>query len=713
MAYTHVDKSSGQLIRSADWNDMGHELVRLETAKVNRSGDTIGGDLKVTGHFDLGNSDLYFTQTDHKHSGLGNANGCAAIENASDYDALMILGRAHDGGRRVVKLWDYLEVHGELKVTGPTAVGGDLQLGGAASFGKATRQMLNLWDTAYGIGVQNSTQYFRSGKNFAWYKNGAHSDDELSAGANGIVQMALQDGRLGIGTAAPKQALDVRGRIHVEHGVIQRGGDPITNTSDLGLFSQVEGSHIRIVTQNAPIRFYTDGGAGTQQTLSIEKDRVDISKAVNIAADLKVTGVAALSGSLSLDGAASFGKATRQMLNLWDTAYGIGVQNSTQYFRSGKNFAWYKNGAHSDDELSAGANGIVQMALQDGRLGIGTAAPKQALDVRGRIHVEHGVIQRGGDPITNTSDLGLFSQVEGSHIRIVTQNAPIRFYTDGGAGTQQTLSIEKDRVDISKAVNIAADLKVTGALALSGSASLDGAVNFGKATRQMLNLWGTVYGIGIQNSTQYFRSGKNFAWYKNGAHDDNELSAGANGIAQMVLRDGNLGVGTDTPQARLQVVEGAIMPSHGKGESAGILFPQDAAGGSGDRGWIRYYARSGEAMTLAIGIENDGDDHIALIPSGNVGIGTDNPAAKLEVVGTFMERLEIIACSRRDDWKSQNHPIMQYFRNKLWGKPAGTMIRAIQDHPGWRGHYWQGWVDADGKIRVVHNYYNTNECVIP
>jgi len=94
--------------------------------------------------------------------------------------------------------------------------------------------------------------------------------------------------------------------------------------------------------------------------------------------------------------------------------------------------------------------------------------------------------------------------------------------------------------------------------------------------------------------------------------------------------------------------------------------------------------------------------------AGKTGIGTTKPTAKLEVVGTFMEKLDLIRCGNRGDWTAQNHPIMRYFKGQLRGKPVGTMMRAITDHPGWRGHYWQGWVDADSKIHVIHNYYNKN-----
>ena len=79
------------------------------------------------------------------------------------------------------------------------------------------------------------------------------------------------NGNVGIGTTNPLQTLDVNGRIHLNNGVIQRGGQTaINSTSDLGFYSQVEGNYIRFVTQNAPLRFYTDGGIGTNTRMSIE-----------------------------------------------------------------------------------------------------------------------------------------------------------------------------------------------------------------------------------------------------------------------------------------------------------------------------------------------------------------------------------------------------------------------------------------------------------
>ncbi len=93
---------------------------------------------------------------------------------------------------------------------------------------------------------------------------------------------------------------------------------------------------------------------------------------------------------------------------------------------------------------------------------------------------------------------------------------------------------------------------------------------------------------------------------------------------------GNVGVGTQTPRAKLEVVGGAIMPAEGNTTTAGIAFPP---GRTGDQAYIRWYTRSDEDTTLEIGNSNDAGDHISLMPSGNVGIGTPTPRAKLEVNG--------------------------------------------------------------------------------
>jgi hypothetical protein len=77
------------------------------------------------------------------------------------------------------------------------------------SFGSTVRQMLNLWGTQYGIGVQSATVYFRCDNaapqnGFIWYRGGSHQDDYANPGPGGTELMHLVAGGLYVnGTLVP------------------------------------------------------------------------------------------------------------------------------------------------------------------------------------------------------------------------------------------------------------------------------------------------------------------------------------------------------------------------------------------------------------------------------------------------------------------------------------------------------------------------------
>ncbi len=113
---------------------------------------TPGYKLDVRGAIAAGNSDLYFTNTAHDHSGLGNTNGYAAIENAANYGTLMIMGRSGTSVGRRVDVWDYLQVNGSQSITGNLNVGGsesvtgNLNVSGRITAGAGTSIYLSACD---------------------------------------------------------------------------------------------------------------------------------------------------------------------------------------------------------------------------------------------------------------------------------------------------------------------------------------------------------------------------------------------------------------------------------------------------------------------------------------------------------------------------------------------------------------------------------------
>ncbi len=84
---------------------------------------------------------------------------------------------------------------------GNQTVAGDVSVTGNQSFGSQSRQMLNLFGTSYGIGVQSSSLYFRCDNaagtdGFIWYKGGVHHSGYAQPGAGGVELMHLVAGGL-------------------------------------------------------------------------------------------------------------------------------------------------------------------------------------------------------------------------------------------------------------------------------------------------------------------------------------------------------------------------------------------------------------------------------------------------------------------------------------------------------------------------------------
>ncbi|MEX6779054.1 hypothetical protein [Limnospira fusiformis] len=120
-----------------------------------------------------------------------------------------------------------------VNLTGNQSIDGNKLFLGTIRFSSATRQMITLWGnhSLYGIGVQNGTQYYRTGLHFAWFKSGSHNNSALNPGPGGTTMMVLtEDSRLGIANTTPQTELDVNGDITTRNIIFNdRSSSPVGN----------------------------------------------------------------------------------------------------------------------------------------------------------------------------------------------------------------------------------------------------------------------------------------------------------------------------------------------------------------------------------------------------------------------------------------------------------------------------------------------------
>ncbi len=121
--------------------------------------------------------------------------------------------------------------------------------------------------------------------------------------------------------------------------------------------------------------------------------------------------------SLTPDRAISFGNSTRQMINLWGTTYGIGVQDFVLYQRTSGAFAWYRGGTHNNAAFNPGTGGTPMMTLEDFAANLHVADFKMGHPTR-RGSPGRALVDLGSELIVNYGDDWGVTRIGGSKVSV-------------------------------------------------------------------------------------------------------------------------------------------------------------------------------------------------------------------------------------------------------------------------------------------------------
>ena len=501
---------------------------------------------------------------------------------ANDADDDLILAPSGSVGIGTLTPGAALSINGGLHVGGDTDPGdnnaqiaGTLQVNGVTSlvstldFSLTARQMINLWEGHYGIGIQSATQYFRTADSFAWFKGGSHNDGKFNPGG-GTVQMVLDaSGRLGLGTAS---SLDMDLTVcsaSTNNGLILKTTD---NAYNQGIAFRNAGDaytwymYRTNMGNNEASLVFAGGNTESEITALAERMRIDNNGNVGIGTTTPQAPLSIGPGDgkhsspdtsmhITSDVILFGGRNAGKEVSSAQISAGLHVANSLNIIGMSSGTSW------SDRKIDLWAEGG---ATINGKVRIYEATGTTHSGTNGTLVLEHG------------NSGGASSIVFPSRRNNNSDYAYIQYQDDetvGGAGESAKLiiGIANDAADdlilapsgnvgigttnpeaalsINGGLHVGGDsnpgdnnAQIDGTLQVSGATSLASTLSFGASVRQMINLWNTSYGIGVQSHTQYFRTAHNFAWYKGGSHNDGQLNPGGGTMHMSLDATGNLAV---------------------------------------------------------------------------------------------------------------------------------------------------------------------------
>ncbi|MBC8009127.1 MAG: tail fiber domain-containing protein [Burkholderiales bacterium] len=236
---------------------------------------------------------------------------------------------------------------------------------------------------------------------------------------------------------------------------------------------------------------------------------------------------------------------------------------TTPYAMTAQKATFATRATTADSVAQTGGNSTLGATTVGGNLSLSTPSTRLALSGNNLIelgagvagkHVNAGTISYGTLTTPNTLDIvGAGTNATNRAVKIfaeagTTFTGPVRLAGTNVLELGQGLAKGQNNGNIGYGAFTPNTLDIVGA----GSTDLNRAIKmwansteftgnlfFGSRTSQLLNLYGTNYGVGVQTNTLYQRSALRFGWHVGGSHVEGEDQPGPGGTRIMTLQNGN------------------------------------------------------------------------------------------------------------------------------------------------------------------------------
>lgn len=242
-------------------------------------------------------------------------------------------------------------------------------------------------------------------------------------------------------------------------------------------------------------------------------------------------------------GPISFTGRYGQHISLNDAFNGFGVQTDGVYVRGFNRVSFFANGTHNDGVSNPGTGGTLMATLTPGGFtlnsgvftgngsGLTNISPAALpnnynyLGINGNNVIEFGRGVAGKQIDAGKIGYGTFSggaalEIVGAGTAANSSDRKINLHSQGGLRVLGPATVENNAT-IGGFLSANAGMNVSGGLNV-----LNNSLNFGLRIGQLVNLYGTSYGIGVQGFTLYSRTDGAFTWYKGGSHNDAAYNSG-------------------------------------------------------------------------------------------------------------------------------------------------------------------------------------------